>query len=213
MPCWLNGAPPRPGKTSADPAKLTPPPRRSRTPLTLSKKANHTPSESDNSLVSGRITQKRATFDLEADGDKHPSRLAHQPIHRQKRPLMVSAAGKKEGGRQVISQVAKVAAALSSRSSRSSLAQLGRGVVAQLGFLGGDRKNLTKECKEIAQPEGAAAAGEDSLLEWSPRLAEERHLSQNTLTAYPKRFSSSLDDKAARDGDLGPAPTLVVLAC
>ena len=29
----LNGAPFLPGKTSADPAKLTPPPRRSRTPL------------------------------------------------------------------------------------------------------------------------------------------------------------------------------------
>ena len=33
----LNGAPFLPGKMSADPAKLTPPPRRSRTPLTLSR--------------------------------------------------------------------------------------------------------------------------------------------------------------------------------
>jgi hypothetical protein len=44
-------------KTSADPAKLTPPPRRSRMPLTLSRKANHSPSESDNSLVRGRSSE------------------------------------------------------------------------------------------------------------------------------------------------------------
>jgi len=50
----LKGAPSRPGKTSADPAKLTPPPRRSRTPLTLSRKANPPPRESDNSGVRGR---------------------------------------------------------------------------------------------------------------------------------------------------------------
>jgi hypothetical protein len=67
----LKGAPSRPGKTSADPAKLTPPPRRSRTPLTLSRKANHPPSESDNSLVRGR-SRKRAAFDLEAGSDSHP---------------------------------------------------------------------------------------------------------------------------------------------
>jgi hypothetical protein len=67
----LNGAPFLPGKTSADPAKLTPPPRRSRTPLTLSRKANHPPSESDNSLVRGR-SRKRAAFDLEAGSDSHP---------------------------------------------------------------------------------------------------------------------------------------------
>ena len=51
---------------------------------------------------------KRAAFDLEAGGDNHPSGLAHQPINGQKRPLMVSAAGKEEGTRQVIRQVAVV---------------------------------------------------------------------------------------------------------
>jgi hypothetical protein len=67
----LKGAQSRPGKTSADPAKLTPPPRRSRTPLTLSRKANHPPSESDNSRVERQIA-KRAAFDLEAGGNNHP---------------------------------------------------------------------------------------------------------------------------------------------
>ena len=50
---------------------------------------------------------------------------------------MVSAAGKKEGGRQVISQVAKVAGFILAQFAQQ-LAQLGRGVVAQLGFLGGE---------------------------------------------------------------------------
>ena len=49
----LKGAPSRPGKTSADPEKSIPP-ARSRTPLTLSRKANHPSSESDNSGVRGR---------------------------------------------------------------------------------------------------------------------------------------------------------------
>ena len=74
----LNGAPFRPGKMSADPAKLTPP-RRSRTPLTLSRKANHSSSESDNSSCERQIA-KRAAFDLEACSDSHPSRLADEPI-------------------------------------------------------------------------------------------------------------------------------------
>jgi hypothetical protein len=48
---WLlTGAPSRPGKINGDPAKSTPPPR-SRMPFTLSKKANHSSSESDNSFV------------------------------------------------------------------------------------------------------------------------------------------------------------------
>jgi 2-polyprenyl-6-methoxyphenol hydroxylase-like FAD-dependent oxidoreductase len=49
----LKGAPSRPGNTSADPAKSIPPVRR-RTPLTLSRKANHPSSEPDNSFVRGR---------------------------------------------------------------------------------------------------------------------------------------------------------------
>ncbi len=63
----------------------------------------------------------------------------------QKRPLVVSAAGKKEGGRQVISQVAKVAAFILAQFAQQ-LAELGRGVVAQLGFLGGELwcKTLSK---------------------------------------------------------------------
>jgi hypothetical protein len=40
-------------------------------------------------------------------------------------------------------------------------------------------KNLTKKCG-IAQSERGAAVSEDSLLDGSPRPAEERHLSQNT---------------------------------
>ena len=62
-----------------------------------------------------------------------------------KRPLMVSAAGKKEGARQVISQVAKVAGFILAQFAQQ-LAQLGRGVVAQLGFLRGElwRKTLGK---------------------------------------------------------------------
>ena len=67
---------------------------------------------------------KRAAFDLEANGDNHPSRLTHQPIHAQERPLMVSAAGKKEGARQVISQVAKVALFILAQFAQE-LAQLG----------------------------------------------------------------------------------------
>ena len=51
---WLlKGAPSRPGKIKADPAKSTPPPR-SRTPFTLSRNANHSSSEFDNSFVRGR---------------------------------------------------------------------------------------------------------------------------------------------------------------
>ena len=84
-----------------------------------------------------RQIAKLAAFDLEADGDNHSSRLAHEPIHRQKRPLMVSAAGKKEGGRQVIRQLAKVAAFILAQFAQQ-LAELGRGMVAQLGFLGGE---------------------------------------------------------------------------
>ena len=59
---------------------------------------------------------------------------------------MVSAAGKKERRRQVIgSQVAKVAGFILAQFAQQ-LAQLGRGVVAQLGFLGGElwRKTLGK---------------------------------------------------------------------
>ena len=48
------------------------------------------------------LVEASPAFDLEANGDNHSSRLAHQPIDRQKRPLVVSAAGKKEGTRQVI---------------------------------------------------------------------------------------------------------------
>ena len=58
----LNGAPSRPGKTSVDPAKLIPLPVRSRTPLTLSSKANHSTSESDNSLVRGRSRNEPRAF-------------------------------------------------------------------------------------------------------------------------------------------------------
>jgi hypothetical protein len=49
----LKDAPSRPGTTSADPAKSIPPDR-SRSPLTLSRKANHSSSESYNSRVRGR---------------------------------------------------------------------------------------------------------------------------------------------------------------
>jgi hypothetical protein len=59
--------------------------------------------------VSSRQIAKRAAFDLEANGDNHSSRLAHQPIHRQKRPLVISAARKKEGTPKVKSQMPKVA--------------------------------------------------------------------------------------------------------
>ena len=48
---WLKGAQSRPGKTSADPAKLIPPPAAAARLLALSRKANHPPSESDNSPV------------------------------------------------------------------------------------------------------------------------------------------------------------------
>ena len=44
---------------------------------------------------------------------------------------------------------------------------------------------------------------EDSLLDGSPRPAEERHLSQNSLTAYGSASHPSLDHKNPRDGDLG----------
>jgi hypothetical protein len=37
-----------------------------------------------------RQIAKRAALDLEAGSDNHPTRLAHQPVNRQKRPLMVS---------------------------------------------------------------------------------------------------------------------------
>ena len=96
----LKGAPSRPGKTSGDPAKSIPPVRR-RTPLTLSRKANHSFKRTRQFGGEGQIA-KRAAFDLEANGDNHSTRLTHQPIERQKRPLMVSAAGKEEGGSEVI---------------------------------------------------------------------------------------------------------------
>jgi hypothetical protein len=50
---------------------------------------------------------------------------------------VVSATGKKEGGRQVVCQVAKVAGFILAQFAQQ-LAHLGRGVVAQLGFLGGE---------------------------------------------------------------------------
>ena len=80
---------------------------------------------------------KRAAFDLEADGDNHPSRLAHQPIQGQESPLVVSATGKEERGGEVISQVAKVALFILAQFAQQ-LAELGGSVVAQLGFLGGE---------------------------------------------------------------------------
>ena len=40
-----------------------------------------------------RKIAKRAAFDLEAGGDNDSTRLAHQSIHGQKRPLMESTAG------------------------------------------------------------------------------------------------------------------------
>jgi hypothetical protein len=55
---------------------------------------------------------------------------------------MVSAAGKKEGGRQVISQLAKVAPFILAQFAQQ-LAQLRRGMVAQLGFLGGELWRMT----------------------------------------------------------------------
>jgi hypothetical protein len=54
---------------------------------------------------------------------------------------MVSAAGKKEGARQVISQVAKVAAFILAQFAQQ-LAELRSGVVAQLGFLRGKLRGL-----------------------------------------------------------------------
>ena len=134
----LKGVPSRPGKTSADPAKLTPPVR-SRTPFTLSLL------ERIRQFWGERQIAKRAALDLEAGSDNHSTRLAHQPINRQKRPLMVSAAGKKQRGRQVITQVAKVAAAISTRFVQE-LPELRGGMVAQLGFLWGElgRRTLGK---------------------------------------------------------------------
>ena len=55
----------------------------------------------------------------------------------------------------------------------------------------------------VAQSERGAAVSEDSLLDGSPRPAEERHLSQNALTAYRSASHPSLDHKNPRDGDLG----------
>jgi hypothetical protein len=45
--------------------------------------------------------RETSRLDLKPGGDNHLSRLAHQPIHGHKR-LVISGAGKKEGGRQVI---------------------------------------------------------------------------------------------------------------
>ncbi len=58
---------------------------------------------------------------------------------------MVSAAGKKEGSRQVITQVAKVAAAIFTQFVQE-LPDLRSGMVAQFGFLGGElwRRTLRK---------------------------------------------------------------------
>ena len=55
---------------------------------------------------------------------------------------MVSAAGKKEGSRQVITQVAKVAGFILAQFAQQ-LAQLRRSVVAQFGFLGGELWPMT----------------------------------------------------------------------
>ena len=65
---------------------------------------------------------------------------------------MVSAAGKKEGTRQVKSQMAKVAAFLLSQFAQQ-LAQLGRGMVAQLGFLGGELGSVAAGGKRIGSVE------------------------------------------------------------
>jgi len=58
---------------------------------------------------------------------------------------MVSAAGKKEGSRQVITQVAKVAAAIFTQFVQE-LPDLQSGMVVQFGFLGGElwRRTLGK---------------------------------------------------------------------
>ena len=54
---------------------------------------------------------------------------------------MVSAAGKEEGGSELISQVAEVALFILAQFAQQ-LAQLGGSVVAQLGFLGGELGSL-----------------------------------------------------------------------
>ena len=98
----LKGAPSRPGKTSADPAKSIPP---SPQPHAFDAFQESEPSSKRIRQFWGeRQIAKRAAFDLEASGDNHSSRLAQLPIYRQKLPLMVSAACKKEGARQVIEQ-------------------------------------------------------------------------------------------------------------
>src|SRR4029077_12801862 len=106
----------------------------SRTPFTLSRNANHSSSESDNSFVRGR-SRKGASFELKACCDNHPAGFVDQPVKRKPCPLVKPAAGKKESNGEVVCQVSKVAAALLAQVAQE-LSQLRRCVVTQLGFLG-----------------------------------------------------------------------------
>jgi hypothetical protein len=130
---WLlKGAPSRPGKIKGDPAKSTPSPR-SRTPFTLSRKANHSSSEADNSFVTGR-SRKQLPFNLKACSDNHPSGFTDEPVYRESRPLVKSATGKKERGGEMVCQMPKVATAIIAQLAQK-LPQLGGGVITQLDFL------------------------------------------------------------------------------
>src|SRR6476659_8362306 len=88
----LKGAPSRPGKTSADPAKSIPPVR-SRTPLDAYQASEPLLERIRQFGCEGKGA-KGAAFDLEPGSDNDSPRLAHQPIHGQKLPLEVAAAGK-----------------------------------------------------------------------------------------------------------------------
>jgi hypothetical protein len=108
---WLlNGAPSRPGKIKGDPAKSTPP-ARSRTPFTLSRKANPFLERSRQFLCDGEIT-KGAAFDLEVCSDNHPAGFTDELVYGEPRPLVKSAPGEKAGGGEVVCQVSKVATAI-----------------------------------------------------------------------------------------------------
>ena len=107
----LNGALSLPGKIKGDPAKLTPPTRR-RTPLTLSRKANDSWSESDNSLVRGKsrneplLTWRRAAMSVPVMGSRTSRSIVKAC------PFVIPAAREKQGGRQMVGEMPEIAAAI-----------------------------------------------------------------------------------------------------
>jgi hypothetical protein len=101
----------------------------------------------------GQIAEGSA-FDLKAGGDQRAIHgLADKPVKGEPRPLVVPAAGKEQGGRQVIGQLAIVASAILPQLAQK-LTQLESDMIAQISLLRSELGSLAVG-KRIGRTENA----------------------------------------------------------